>query len=104
MHVTVKPRFTGPPGERVWARYIGGPGKSNREIHELTHKSGIWGKGKGTGKSGDMVYRGPVNRGFTVLLDFISNVRLCKILNESKYIFVKTVLFDLCFHAVQIYK
>ena len=45
---------------------MGRPGKSNREIHLIAHKPGIWGKRKGPGKPGDTVYRGTVNRGFTV--------------------------------------
>ena len=44
----------------------------NREIHLLTHKTSIRGKRKGPGKPGDAVYRGPVNRGFTVVVPVFS--------------------------------
>ena len=64
MFYVVRPRFTGPLGGKGLgpARYIGRPGKLNREIHLLTHKASIRGKRKG-----------PVNRGFTVFV-FVQRV------------------------------
>ena len=43
------------------------PSKSSRNSHWFTHKASFWRKGIRPGKLRDLVNRGPVNQGFTVL-------------------------------------